>query len=126
MFFEYVISAIDKMVSVKFAGETDFEKGVQHLMEVVADKNFQREYSIVVDVREMNYHPNFSEMRAFADVLTELKEKCTGKTALVVGSFIHYTIGKVLAGWLHAAGITFQVFRDYNEAATWTKELAKE
>jgi hypothetical protein len=122
MLFEYVISEPEERVFIRFEGSGDFQKSVAGIMSVASDPGFKSNFDIVVDVCKMNYFPGITEVKDFAEVLSSLKEKCSGKIALIVSSFFHYGIGMILAGILELNGIKLQVFRRLDEATHWLKE----
>lgn len=121
MIFEFDISEAESLVSIRVEGAGDFQKGVASVLAVASDERFKDGFNVLVDVCRLNYHPSLAELRAFADVLISLKDKCSGKTALVVNNFFHYGFGKVLGGFLELAGIKLQVFRNALDAKEWFK-----
>ncbi|MFN3345847.1 MAG: hypothetical protein ACK412_09385 [Chloroherpetonaceae bacterium] len=122
MVFEFDILEAESLVSVRVRGTGDFQKGIESILTVANDARFKNGFNVLVDLCHLNYHPSLEELRAFADVLISLKDKCTGKTALVVSNFFHYGFGKVLGGFLELAGIKMQVFRNPLEAIKWFKD----
>ncbi len=121
MIFEFDISESESLVSIRVEGNGDFQKGIASVLAVANDARFKDGFNVLVDLCRLNYYPSLSELRAFADVLISLKEKSSGKTALVVSNFFHYGFGKVLGGFLEAAGIKLQVFRQMTDAMQWFK-----
>ncbi len=119
MVFEFDISESEALVSIRVEGNGDFQKGVANLLAVANDARFKNNFNVLVDLCRLNYHPSLEELRAFADVLIPLKEKCAGKTALVVSNWFHYGLGKVLSGFLELAGVKLQVFRKMSDAMQW-------
>ncbi len=122
MIFEFDISESESLVSIRVEGTGDFQKGVESVLAIANDARFKNGFNVLVDLCNLNYHPSLEELRTFADVLISLKDRCTGKTALVVSNFFHYGFGKVLSGFLELAGIKMQVFRDTLEAIQWFKD----
>ncbi len=122
MIFEFDISEAESLVSIRVEGTGDFQKGIANVLAVANDARFKDGFNVLVDLCRLNYHPSLAELRAFADVLISLKDKCSGKTAIVVSNFFHYGFGKVLGGFLELAGIKMQVFRDTLEAIKWFKD----
>jgi hypothetical protein len=122
MIFEFDISEAESLVSIRVEGTGDFQKGIANILAVANDARFKNGFNVLVDLCRLNYHPSLAELRAFADVLISLKDKCSGKTAIVVSNFFHYGFGKVLEGFLELAGIKMQVFRDTLEAINWFKD----
>ena len=122
MIFEFDISESESLVSIRVEGTGDFQKGIANVLAVANDARFKDGFNVLVDLCRLNYHPSLAELRAFADVLISLKDKCSGKTAIVVSNFFHYGFGKVLGGFLELAGIKMQVFRDTLEAIQWFKD----
>ncbi len=121
MVFEFDISESESLVSIRVEGNGDFQKGIASILAVANDARFKNGFNVLVDLCRLNYHPSLDELRAFADVLISLKDKCSGKTALVVSNFFHYGFGKMLAGFLELAGIKLQVFREMPDAMQWFK-----
>ncbi|MFQ3598639.1 MAG: hypothetical protein SNJ55_10210 [Chloroherpetonaceae bacterium] len=121
MVFEFDISESESLVSIRVEGNGDFQKGIASVLAVANDARFKDGFNVLVDLCRLNYHPSLVELRAFADVLISLKDKCSGKTALVVSNFFHYGFGKVLGGFLELAGIKLQVFRQMPDALQWFK-----
>lgn len=121
MVFEFDISESESLVSIRVEGAGDFQKGIANVLAVANDARFKDGFNVLVDLCHLTYHPSISELRAFADLLISLKDKCSGKTALVVSNFFHYGFGKVLSGFLELAGIKLQVFREMPDAMRWFK-----
>ncbi len=121
MIFEFDILEAESLVSIRVEGTGDFQKGIASILAVATDARFKDGFNVLVDLCRLNYMPTLAELRAFADVLISLKEKCSGKTALVVSNFFHYGFGKVLSGFLEVAGIKLQVFRQMTDAMQWFK-----
>lgn len=121
MIFEFDILESESLVLIRVEGVGDFQKGITNVLAVAYDVRFKDNFNVLVDLCRLNYHPSLSELRAFADVLISLKDKYSGKTALVVSNFFHYGFGKVLGGFLELAGIKMQVFRETPDAMQWFK-----
>lgn len=121
MIFEFDISESESLVSIRVEGTGDFQKGIASVLAVANDARFKDGFNVLVDLCRLDYHPSLSELRAFADLLISLKDKCSGKTALVVSNFFHYGFGKVLGGFLELAEIKLQVFRQVPDAIQWFK-----
>ncbi len=121
MVFEFDILESESLVSIRVEGAGDFEKGVAGVLAIANDVRFKEGFNVLVDLCRLHYNPSLAELRAFADVLISLKDRCPGKAALVVSNFFHYAFGKVLGGFLEAAGIRMQVFRSTPDALKWVK-----
>lgn len=121
MIFEFDILESESLVAIRVEGVGNFQTGLERILQVANDYRFKPEFNILVDMCHLHYFPSLSEMRDFADVLISLKERCSGKTALIVSNFLHYGLGKFLGGLLEAAGIKMQVFRAASDAERWFK-----
>ncbi len=121
MVFEFDISEAESLVSIRVEGMGDFHKGIANVLAVANDARFKDGFNVLVDLCRLNYHPSLSELRDFADVLISLKDKCSGKTAIVVSNFFHFGFGKLLGGFLEIAGIQLRVFHHSLDAMTWFK-----
>ncbi|MFN3387211.1 MAG: hypothetical protein ACK42Y_11590 [Candidatus Thermochlorobacter sp.] len=119
MVFEFDILESESLVAIRVEGVGNFQKGLEHILQVANDYRFKPDFNILVDMCHLHYLPSLSEMRDFADVLISLKDKCSGKTALIVSNFLHFGLGKFLGNLLEVAGIKMQVFRTAHDAQRW-------
>lgn len=119
MTFEFDISERDALVSVFVSGTGNFQKGIEGILRIANDTRFREGFNILVNICQLQYSPSLSELRDFADVLISLKDRCSGKTALVVSNFLHYGLGQLLGRFLAMGGIQMQVFRSMQDATQW-------
>ncbi|MCS7211735.1 MAG: hypothetical protein RMI34_03835 [Chloroherpetonaceae bacterium] len=119
MTFEFEICEHKGLVSVFVSGTGNFQNGVEGLLRIANDTRFREGFNVLVDICQLNYSPSLSELRAFADVLTSLKDRCSGRTALVVSNFLHFGLGNLLSRFLELSGIQMRVFFSMQDATHW-------
>ncbi len=119
MVFEFDILEAESLVAIRVEGAGNFQKGLESILRVANDDRFKPEFNVLVDLCRLHYSPSLAELHDFASVLISLKEKCSGKAALVVSNFFHFGLGKLLSHLLSLAGINVQVFRTASDAVHW-------
>lgn len=119
MVFEFDILEAESLVAIRVEGVGNFQKGIESILKVANDDRFKPEFNVLVDLCRLHYSPSLAELHDFASVLISLKERCSGKAALIVSNFLHFGIGKLLSRLLNMAGINVQVFHTASDAVRW-------
>jgi|WetSurMetagenome_2_1015567.scaffolds.fasta_scaffold531947_1 hypothetical protein len=70
--FQYKIFQQQKTVIVQAKGVIDLHSCIQAMKDVAGDKDFDPQYKVIVDLREMKYNPSTSDLFAIRDSLVSL------------------------------------------------------
>lgn len=78
----YKIISDKNLIIEYYGGDMNLAKIINHKQNLIADKNYQTNYNIVVDFRDVNFQLNKAEVQAYVDFLSK-EELLQGKRITV-------------------------------------------
>lgn len=81
--FKYKIFQQQKTIVVQAIGIIDLHSSSQTMKDVVADREFHPQYSVIVDLRKMKYNPSTPEMFRMRDSLASHIKHFKGEITIV-------------------------------------------
>ncbi len=119
--FKFEIKEHDFICFVTCAGNVNFEESAGAIQYLANHPDFKSEYKVIVDFREMNYHPSYADLRGIIDTLRLSKENFKNKVALVSNSKME-VIAKLAVAYCAKEGMKMKAFTKMDEAHSWIAE----
>ena len=119
--YSYRIDKERGVIVVKADGCIDFSQTIKIMDQIPFDPDFQKDYKVIVDLSEMEFHPSFNEFTDIKDNLVRLKEIYQNKIALVVVGLIK-TLGDLIAELVNREGMKIKSFYTREKAEEWLFE----
>lgn len=119
--FRFEFSNKDLLCKVTGSGSLNFEKTTRAIKYVANHSEFNSNFRLIVDLREMNYHPSYKEFLGIVDTLKLLHTKFKNKIALVTAADMHI-LAKLAGIYCNSVGIKMQSFTNPRDAGLWIFE----
>lgn len=116
--FSHSINKEENICYVHAVGDIDFNKSRQAMDRVANDPDFDSSMYIVVDVRQVSFHPSFSELMTLKDHLNFLKDNYKNKIAVVSNMELYY-ICQMFSMFCTRFGLQMKPFKDPTKAMQW-------
>ncbi len=117
----YEISPEQETAFVRVSGAVDMRSALAAMGELANDPNFDRNFKIVIDVREMDYRPSLGELRVMAWALGHERERYAEQVAVVLPERAGRVRPHIFARFARMAGMGFNLFRDMPSALRWSR-----
>jgi len=121
--FSYTISPEHRMAYVKVSGRVDLRAVLGMMGRLANDPKFDRSYKIVVDVRDMDYHPSAGELRVLAWALGHERRSYGDRVGVVLPERPERARPHIFTRFARMAGVGFNLFRDMPSAMRWTRSV---
>ncbi len=118
MAIEYQIDTCCRIAYVKATGETSFFPSVEAIRTLADDTEFRPDYSVLVDLRNVDAIPTISEARAFAKLLSDTRI-FGNRMGLVVSEEVNTSINQMAIAISRLQGRRIGKFVDVGEAKAW-------
>ena len=89
---------------------------------VVSDPDYNPDYNVIVNLREVNYTPVVSEIIEISDFVVTIKQSFRAKTAIITKSELMYQMFKLAAHYTSKQGLRSNIFKDMDTAKEWLSE----
>jgi len=113
------ISEEKRLALVRVEGPTNLAEVVDSMVEVAGSPDFQSDYGILVDLREMEYSPSVRELIEIASAIINMKSLMQGKLALVTSTAFHHRMTQFNVRLVSVVGVRAKAFREIEEARKW-------
>ena len=105
-------------------GEVDFEQSVRLMDEVVNDPVFHEDMLLLVNLKGIQYHPDYNEFISLKDHLKSLKPRLNNKIALVCSRKMDI-LAHLMCAFLNKENVDIKTFIKLEEAENWLKMTRK-
>ncbi len=117
----YEIRPEEETAFVTVSGAVDMRSALAVMGELANDPKFDRNFKIVIDVREMDYRPSLGELRVMAWALGHERERYADQVAVVLPERAGRVRPHIFARFARMAGMGFNLFRDMPSALRWSR-----
>ncbi len=117
----YEIKSEEKTAFVTVSGRVDLRSALDAMGRLAEDPSFDKNYKIVIDVREMDYHPSLGELRVMAWALGHERRSYGDQVAVVLPDRSERARPHIFARFARMAGVGFNMFRDMPSALRWSR-----
>jgi hypothetical protein len=116
--YTYSVDSQSRMAYVRGSGPMDLEESMSAPVELSACPDFQADFGVVVDLRDMEFEPNASDLMEMSHHLIRVHRLFQHRVALVVNKSLSIPaeISAAIAG---AGGFPLRVFTCPDEANEW-------
>ena len=125
MRFDYKIVPERRLAFVTARGPIDMRASVEAMGELARHPEFDQQFGVVIDLREMTYRPSLGELRVIAWALAHEKFSLPKRIAVVLSESVKRTRARVYDRFGRMAGVALQLFPNIDEATAWVAEEAR-
>ena len=122
--FTYEINVAKKLCLVVAKGKITIESSLGALNDLTNTPGFEKNFKIIVDLRDINYHPSYYEVKEFQKHLVFMKGNFRNKIALVTTKFF-WVVGELVCNLSKPHGLNISAFSDIDKARQWIWEVAE-
>jgi hypothetical protein len=108
-----------RLALVRYEGPINLAQVVDTMVEVAGSPEFERDYGVLVDLREMEYSPSVRELIEIASAVINMKSLMQGKIALVTATAFHHQMTQFNVRLVSVVGVRGKAFREMEEARKW-------
>ncbi len=119
--FTFEINKAEKVCLVVGKGCISFDSSVKAMHTLADDPGFRPDYNIIVDLRDISYHPTYKEVLDIKNNLVFMKTSFTKKVAIVTTGF-RMVLAELVSRFSQLKGMTVSAFSDMGAALEWVKE----
>lgn len=126
--YKHFIYPEQKFCYVSINGKANFEQSIQAMRDVAFDPLFKVDYSIIVDLREINFHPKYDELMGIKETLIELRDSFQGRIVLIPSPVIAVVV-QLISVFADLGGLNIKTYSDINKAFVWlgvNKDILKQ
>lgn len=118
--YTFTIDRAARLALVRGFGRMDLEESLSVPAAVAAEPEFEPEFGVVVDLRELEYVPCASDVVAVGRNLVRLRPLFRNRVAVVVPHALSLAaeLGAAIAA---AGGVSLRVFEDVDAARIWVE-----
>ena len=120
----YIIqySPEEKVIRIKAGKGVDFDSSIRVMSQVVHSPYFAPDHRIIIDFREMKYHPSYGELTGITTHLKSLSKSFQKKFAMISVRGPIYYVFELIASICKMAGMEVKIFHSEKDAETWINE----
>jgi hypothetical protein len=122
-YYNYYFSGDRRQCTVVAYGEVDFEQSVQLMDDVVNDPGFHKDMLLLVNLKGIQYHPDYNEFISLKDHLKSLKPHLNNRIALVCTRKMDI-LAHLMCAFLKE-NVDIKTFIRLEEAENWLKMARK-
>lgn len=119
MTYEISISSEKNLVYIVLEGPYSVTLFKNLIHKLINDKEYKPEYYLLINLINVTFNPEVSDISKLSDSIMSLKEHFPGKVARIVKSEKIYNFYRQIVGLESEAGLTSNVFYDIRDAFTW-------
>ena len=119
MAFEYALSERDRRIQVTARAPIDFRESLAAGVTLIMRPDFQPQYGVLVDLREIEFSPSAPEIEHFGRALGRFKKSFQGRIALLVEGRLMFGLARMTCSVAEANGFPMRPFTDLEEACAW-------
>lgn len=116
--YRWVVDSTARIVMVRGWGRMELEEILKAPGELVSDPQFDPEYAVLVDLRELEFEPKADDVVAATRNLIGLAPVLRGRIGVVVPTELAIA-AELSAAMAGAGGFSVQVFTDPDAARAW-------
>jgi hypothetical protein len=105
-----------RMIHIVGRGQADASSCIQAVREQASHPAHMPEYKILLDIRELDFHPDSMEAISLARTVVDLRKKFQGKIAVVVCDKVQMFAAQLVGRLVSAGGISMMPFADVESA----------
>lgn len=121
--FTYEISVANKFCLVVATGKITSESSIDALNKLANTPGFEKDFNIIVDARNINYHPSYQEVKQIQRHLVLMKDNFRNKIALVTTEFF-WVVGELLCRLSQPHGLKISAFSGMEQAQQWISAVS--
>jgi hypothetical protein len=119
-YYNYYFSEDKKWCTVIAEGEVDFDQSIELMDDVVNDPDFSRDMLLLIDLRLIQYHPDYNEFLSIKNHLSLLKARLNNKIALVCSHKMNI-LAYLICALMNVENVDMKTFISLDEAEKWLK-----
>ena len=119
--FTFEINKAEKLCIVVGKGRISFDSSVQSMHTLADDPAFDPDYNIIVDLRDISYHPTYKEVLDIKNNLVFMKASFRKKIAIVTTGF-RMALAELVSRFSQLNGMTVSAFNNIDAAREWMAE----
>ncbi len=116
---EFAFRDRDRRIQVTARGQVDFRESLAAGVALTKRPDFQPDYNVLVDVREIEFSPSAPEIEDFGRALARFKESFQGRIAVLVEGLLMFGLARMTCSVAEANGFPMRPFTDLEEACAW-------
>ncbi len=116
--YSHYIDHTEGVCYVKGKGSVNSQISQEAMDNVNNDPEFSSNMNVIVDLREIYYHPTYEELMAIKEHLRFLKENFKGKIALVSSDELYYVV-HMICMFCNRFGLKMRCFKRRENAKIW-------
>lgn len=120
--FTYEIKVNEKLCHVVASGNITFQSTLEALHTLANAPGFKKDFNVLADLRQINYHPTYNEVLGLQQHLVSMKDNFQNKIAMVTTNFF-WVIGELVSNLSRPCGINILAFNDIEKARQWISQL---
>lgn len=99
-------------------GEINFDESVEAIKQVAIHSELNTNHKLIIDLREINYHPSFTDLHGIIGTIKFFKNKFKNNLALVTDIKMEI-LAKLVVVYCTRSGICMKSFVDIDDAYKW-------
>jgi len=108
-----------RRVVIRAYGPSSFDEARITADKLIADPEYDPEFAILVDGRELEYLASYHEAIQFRDMFERMKHSFRGPIAVVVQGMARYGVSRMIAMMADLVGVRMEAFLALPEAEEW-------
>lgn len=116
--YTWKVDPVARLAFVRGWGPMDLEESLRAPHELLSDPDYDPEFGVLVDLRELEYEPRPEHVVAVAHNLIGIAPLLRGRIGVVVAEALA-TAAEVGAAMAGAGGFPLRIFTDPDEARAW-------
>lgn len=121
--YTYEINVEERLCLVVAKGRIGIKSSIKAIKTVAYDPKFDKDFSVIVDLRYSNYHPSYKEVLQLHKYLVFMKDHFQNKIAVVTTSFL-WVVGELISNLSRPFGMNISAFSDMDKARQWISEVS--
>ena len=123
--FDYRIAADERVAYVTARGAVDMRSSLEAMGELARNPEWDANFGVLIDLREMTYRPSLGELRVIAWALAHEKTAFPKRVAVVLSESVKRTRARVYDKLGRMAGFGLQLFPSMTDALDWLRSQAQ-
>lgn len=116
--FTFELFEQDSIFVTTGVGEINFDESVEAIKHVAIHSELNTSHKLIVDLREINYHPSFTDLHGIIGTIKFFKNKFKNKLAIVTDVKMEI-LAKLVVIYCTRTGMCMKSFVDIDDAYEW-------